>query len=551
MKTEKLHNVLSNARVISNATELSAIIVKKVSGNVVANSINGSQLSRDTFKGLMLSRLQKQLSLSPSDTNATTDKVPAITQKVLLMAAGATENGVALYPQPGSPLALMSGMGEALQLDLSYLSGMSDNEVVESLASILEAEPTSDAANPYAAGDYQVTVNQISERLTEHISFMRNVIVPLIDEYSLKVNTDIEAPTNIMEKFDIRITDLAEPLNDEGFYSTIESSSGGNYVSPSVRIRSADVGMDTISKMLVTGSKSFDDAIAVWTAKLGEKAVLGMWSKVFGPYSVDLMEALASPDKADVALFTWLVAGRLPEEVPEGTGMTMAQLKIACAQYREVSAIALRQHVDNYRLLEKSGVLVLSYNDRTSVVNVHAKNYAKYISDGGKNEVILGAMLSDSVSTPRTINAMIENASKFLAQYESIRALENARYRNAMFERVKRSLVVNFADLLLQDRGEFEQNAWNKLGLTQAALVKRAEDIVAGINGQDTKDLYSLCIRVMTGARFYYTDAMVFLTSMNIAAKENKDIDAREAALVATVELTVDYVADQIVRTNV
>ena len=445
----------------------------------------------------------------------------------------------------------MSGMGEALQLDLSYLSGMSDNEVVESLASILEAEPTSDAANPYAADDYQVTVNQISERLTEHISFMRNVIVPLIDEYSLKVNTDIEAPTNIMEKFDIRITDLAEPLNDEGFYSTIESSSGGNYVSPSVRIRSADVGMDTISKMLVTGSKSFDDAIAVWTAKLGEKAVLGLWSKVFGPYSVDLMEALASPDKADVALFTWLVAGRLPEEVPEGTGMTMSQLKIACAQYREVSAIAIRQHVDNYRLLEKSGVLVLSYNDRTSVVNVHAKNYAKYISDGGKNEVILGAMLSDSVSTPRTINAMIENASKFLAQYESIRALENARYRNAMFERVKRSLVVNFADLLLQERGEFEQNAWNKLGLTQAALVKRAEDIVAGINGQDTKDLYSLCIRVMTGARFYYTDAMVFLTSMNIAAKENKDIDAREAALVATVELTVDYVADQIVRTNV
>jgi hypothetical protein len=87
------------------------------------------------------------------------------------------------------------------------------------------------------------------------------------------------------------------------------------------------------------------------------------------------------------------VAGRLPEEVPEGTGMTMSQLKIACAQYREVSAIAIRQHVDNYRLLEKSGVLVLSYNDRTSVVNVHAKNYAKYISDGGKNEVILGAML--------------------------------------------------------------------------------------------------------------------------------------------------------------
>jgi hypothetical protein len=160
-------------------------------------------------------------------------------------------------------------------------------------------------------------------------------------------------------------------------------------------------------------------------------------------------------------------------------------------------------------------------------------------------------MLSDSVTTPRTISAMIENASKFLTQYESIRALENARYRNAMFERVKRSLVVNFADLLLQERGEFEQNAWNKLGLTQAALVKRAEDIVAGINGQDTKDLYSLCIRVMTGARFYYTDAMVFLTSMNIAAKENKDIDAREAALVATVELTVDYVADQIVRTNV
>jgi hypothetical protein len=44
---------------------------------------------------------------------------------------------------------------------------------------------------------------------------------------------------------------------------------------------------------------------------------------------------------------------------------------------------------------------------------------------------------------------------------------------------------------------------------------------------------------------------MVFLTSMNIAANENKDIDAREAALVATVELIVDYVADQIVRTNV
>lgn len=551
MKTDNLQCVLSNARVINNATELCTAIVKKVSGNAVANTIGGSQLSRDTFKELMLSRLQKQLDLHPAESNVTTDRVPSVDQKAILMAAGAAEAGVAYYPQRGTPLAVMSGMSEAMSPDLRYLVGMSDDEVVQALYNATTEVATSDAANPYAASDFEVTVRQISERLVEHISFMQNVIVPLIDEYALKVNTDIEAPVNIMEKFDIAITDLAEPLKDEGFYSSIESSAGGTYVSPSVRIRCGDVTPETLTKMLVTGSKAVDDAIALWVAHLGEKTLMDMWAKLFGPASADLMESLVGSNKADAALFAWLIASRLPDEAPEGTAMTLAQLKVACAQYKEVSAIALSKHVETFNALEKSGMLVLAYNDKTHVVSVHAKNYAKYIADGGRNEVIIGAMLGDGTSNPRTIGAMIENASKFQANYESIRALENARYRNTMFERVKRSLAVNFADLLLQEKGEFEQNAWNKMGITQESLVKRAADIIANINGNDTKDLYSVCIRVMTGARFYYTDAMVFLTSMNIASKENKDIEPREAALVATVELVVDYVADQITRTKV
>jgi hypothetical protein len=544
--TENFDNVLSNARVLFNATEFCTAIVKQVAGDAVSNSLGGSQLSRDALKSLILARLQKQLSIIPSSALITSDKVDAICQKMILAAMGADENKVTLYPEPGSPLALMGSTSDTLGYNLAYLRGMSDNEVVEGIHSALMADPSSDLANPYAGADFSVTVKQIADNLINHISFMKNVVLPLIDEYASKVNADIEIPMNIMEKFDIRISDLAEPLQDSAFYSSIEENSKGQYVSPSVRMRTPTPGPQELVKFLMTGSKAVDDMIGVWAAKLGEKELANLWEKIFGPASADLMEALSFGNKSDAALFTWLVANRIADEAPDGTAMTLSQLKVAASQYKEVSAIAIRRHVENYNNLEKAGIVVLSYDDKTSVVNVHGRNYAEFIKNGGRNEVLLGAMLEGGSALSRTGTSLMENASKYQAAFDATRALENARYRNSMFERVKRSLAVNFADLLLQAPGEFEQNAWNKMDLNPAKLQSRANALISGITGHDTKDLYDLCIRVITGARFYYTDACVFLTSMNIAAKENKDMDPREAALVATVELVCDYGADQI-----
>ena len=66
------------------------------------------------------------------------------------------------------------------------------------------------------------------------------------------------------------------------------------------------------------------------------------------------------------------------------------------------------------------------------------------------------------------------------------------------------------------------------------------------VSTRDMMDIYSVCMTLMTKARYYYTDSYQFFKTAHTATLTNPNIkDPREATLIATLDYVITYVLDQ------
>ena len=133
-------------------------------------------------------------------------------------------------------------------------------------------------------------------------------------------------------------------------------------------------------------------------------------------------------------------------------------------------------------------------------------------------------------------------------QYEGVNA---ARQRLNAVNKLRTALKVEFVNLLNKNELDpLEQEAFANFNYTVEKLAAKADEVIETITNDDVGNIHEACLKVLCRARYEYTDAEKFLKAMNEAAKANPNIDAREAALPALIELVTGYVIAQITKRN-
>lgn len=453
------------------------------------------------------------------------------------------EDGITLKGQPNSPLGFFidatTRMGDVV-FDPAWTASMSDANAVEQIALRLkyyEIAPTEDAM-------VATTAKNIGEALCAHIDYFKNTVKPLVVDYVAGVKARLDDPVSIVTDYNLITTDLPGPMVDGSFRDEIFSNNGGTYADPDYVVNIPVTGPSDIIQKMMTGNAGIDKYITAFAASLGDSTLLNMWEQLYtgkGEKLIALIEDNWSG--VEYALMAYLSSRRMFDEIPDGVVMNLSTFKTAMTQIRDASAIRLGHAYERDDAFVKAGLLILKANAGTQDIKLHAGNYKKYISEGGKNEIIIGCLLHGG--GVKSISELQNNADIYYKAYERHETIASATRKLNATTVLREALHTVFVDLL-PNPSTREVEARNTFNLTVEGMAASAQNIIYKLDGTDLKDVFTACLKVMCRARFNYTDAEKFLTSMNEVGLLKPTIDANEAAYLALCELVGDYLTNQI-----
>lgn len=300
-----------------------------------------------------------------------------------------------------------------------------------------------------------------------------------------------------------------------------------------------------IKEYLVTGSGGVDRAVEDWAAEMGDSCLLEMWAALYSGINaeggVDVRPVTSwfadAECGVDYAIFAFLTARRIAEDIPEGVVANLATWQDACAALRDQAGADLCRRLEREEALVKGGVLV----DRIvrNSIFVHETAYDEWLENGGECEILYGLAMTGK----RVYNAadLLEQGPAFKGIWEQQSAALRVVESNRRFNRTKDFLYSAFI-AQMNEIAEEEKAALGNID----AIVKLFHAELQLLTSTEMDNLYLAALRLLCRSRFQNTDAERILTSIHRIAEESPGIDVREAAALATIEYIADWMCSQL-----
>ncbi len=300
--------------------------------------------------------------------------------------------------------------------------------------------------------------------------------------------------------------------------------------------------------LVKTASDRLNSELKPWIESFGVEHATKVYLEVFGDHDQQLnsLRQYTNINVSDVdeTLFVHLVARSLLETVAEGVTVDLAHYR------SELSSIVAQTGAAVYRILErradeiKRNALVrkypatkLEYLDiGQGVIQVNGDVYNKWLKEGGSPEVLFGAYVTDQL---RDYKGLLNSKDVYIQAWEKqSRVLQT----KARFNRFNNTVTAFKLALAKQINALDDSYAL----LPKEEMHRRAAEWVQSITQSQLENLYLLARRCVCAIMFGHTDAEAILEAVDAAAKANPNLDIREAALLATIEIVGLWIAEMI-----
>lgn len=453
---------------------------------------------------------------------------------------------IGIKPVEGSPLSVLVSASYGVTNEAVPVTDSYDTRMFSPSSG--EAHTDNETHNQA----FDETITFLSNVVSNHVSNAKNIVAPAVMQLADKIISRCSVELTDIETYKIIPVGLPLPMQNEGFKDRVIKDAGGIYANPEVYLKiKSELAPQAILELMLTGSDEYDVKIKEWFTSLGDSFFVTVWNSVFcDPACLTdkgMIHGLTSlldnkETGVDAALAVYLISRKLFDEVPENTGLTLVEYKKIVNEYKDASSLVLADAYEKDKLDSTSAILVKSHNDKTKEVKVNANTYLDYIKNGGRNEIILGAIVSGVI--PYSLSKLESGQEQFVDAWNRHNLISKSTAKNKAFIRFKEICLSSFmADL--STVSSLEQEFIDSHPDHVLKCKELAEQIVVDMLMEDMEKPYNVALKLVCRARFYYTDAEKILKSINDISEQNKDIDVREAALIATTEYLIDYITDQ------
>ena len=462
-------------------------------------------------------------------------------QKCFALAATATAANLTLSPAQNTPLHELvkksTYMGEPLAVQPT------DNVV-------LNASASSNNAAHNESIDY--FINLVADATQSHFAFARNVVTETVGRVATAVTAAMQgAAIDPISKFRVVINGLPAPLDQGSFYREIEKRASTSSLAPRGFFKFKPKTGAELTEILMTGSAVLDERITEWLKTVDFTLVESIWNNYFVDQSLvetrdvpEFSTVLSAPGTGlNASLIVHLVAQKLSVVVLPDSGHGLEMYQILVQEFLEFSANKILAAAINYQNEVENSVVVQSYSKTTSSVAVNRTVYLDWLKNGGENEVLFAGLLNNSVFV--TVKDLEENKQNLLALWNSYLGISQNRFRNELFNHFLTTLRSSF--FLDMDNADGEEKEYlNNTNGARSTAAQLFENELAELGTAAQEDIPRTVMRLVTKARYYYTDAFKILSSIDDLSKANPNMQMNEVVTLAHIDYLCDFVAAQI-----
>lgn len=395
-------------------------------------------------------------------------------------------------------------------------------------------------------------IRDISKVVSEHISFAKNTVKPLVVEYAQQIEQYLttQKPKQASELFEIVILDTPTLVKDESFLDTLKPYVSKTILEPDLRFNLGPKTTEELLGLITFGYERTDKLVLEWLSTLPEDFVLKAYTSFFtnepgkAIISYDDITRANVFDRLNFGLAILLLATKLFDNVDETAKDTDLRVyRNTAAQYRDFAGALVTDALNKIALMVKTERLVLSTSLERYQVKVVGEVYRPWLQQGGAPEVILGYIVSNDTTSSKV--GISNRTQDYLSAWNSFLSFYNTSESNKAINYFKDFLTSSF-NLTLKEPSEVEKDFIAKNPNYYTFINELTNTYVQGLKKDDMKDVYAIALTLVAKHRFYYTASFNILNDINEAGKVNPNVDVREAALLAAVNYVTDYFASQI-----
>ena len=474
-----------------------------------------------------------------------------------------------------------SVLGELLDLSTSVLAENNTdlprilvNPNTPNQIALRSAEERANAVQ-YTTGDYHepsqhslklmALAEDLAPFITSHISHARNTVAPLVVDLSDKLQKylDTAKPLDPVSLFEIEQRSLPALVVDESFQADgLEA-----YAGTDAKYRSFPHILDVPEEdsfyqdLVNLGSNRLNGLVNDWLKTKDPSFIKAVYIVNFSNQldalrtvnggSYEGLYSLGDPgvgnnpyDTLDLSLAIYLIGTRLISNVVPAKGVSLVEYKSAMRSMIDYAGAQIHKSLKAVQRQHEANVLVTEAIISKKKIVVNKIIYRSWLESGGQPEVLLGMLASGEVHY--AVGAIEEAKEKLLRQWANYVMLSQTNIKAEMHKRFRdyaENEVMMGLNELTDLEKEYAQNCVNFKDRVQALVNEEIEHLSHRL----MDDVHHTALHLIAKARFFYTSAYSILNEMATVAKDNPNIDPREAALLSVISYVGEYFEEQIV----
>ena len=394
-------------------------------------------------------------------------------------------------------------------------------------------------------------IEGVSRAVCGHIDFAKNIVNTSVKEVVGYISKNLEAYTK-ETVVDLKVERVSLPdfLKNKDIFSDIEGYAKDGvrkYIEPAGVVGVPNMILSDIHELMMVGSSNIDASIGTWVASKESGFIQDVFEYFFVDpkehkrTSIEMIPYLNDINEGhDRAIAIYLISRSILNSKEFKKSVDMASI---LKQYLEVSSFKLLNYITKYEDYVEKEILVFGFDKACNKIKVCSEVYLPWLDKGNTPELLFGSFVLGGKHS--SVADIEKNKDELTKAWTIHRAAVNSSYRNNYHNSYVNLLRDGFY-LDMKNMTEPEKAYHEKNPDAMKTIDELLEKELKEVSYVDREDHYRTVTRVVTKARFFYTDVYKFLTTVDELSKDN-NISLNEALDIATIEYVADYVSSQVI----
>lgn len=455
--------------------------------------------------------------------------------------------GVGIRPVPFTPVAAVVSAAAPVFTD-SFAIDLKNNNKSAVVNGIAGVTLNSDGMSPHTAAVSALS-QQLAENVLRHVAVARNEVKPEVVSYADAVCTRMDSfrCEDPADGFKLLKVYIPEPLLTESLLDDLKIHKGSAVPSLAETLPVGPATDEELVSNLFTGAASVDEEIRTWIGTVDIEFLRTIWNGYFNSrqVSTSLLYGTAYSDVLNGALAMYLYSRRLTNSPAAIEGMSTLTYKSRVSAIEYHSGAVICQYLSELEQAGRAERLIMEKSQIGKTVCVYGPVMDLFLEKGGSIEVLLGMVVGNlNAISVTSITGISDQALQAWNRYVALANYNNKKNRVEILRNIYTGEFVT----QMSNLGTFEKEYHDAHPGAADVAYKRARDYISELSEEELENVAAVAMTVIAKYRFGYTNAHQILCDIEEAMKSNPNLDPREAANIAVINLVSDYVSSQLQR---